>query len=66
MRLSVFDLRRVGAVASACVAHDGHNGVDSNPSKQQLNVGQALLVEPGLPEAADAAVGPGWWAEEWA
>ena len=59
MRLSVFDLRRVGAVASACVAHDGHNGVDINRSRQQFNVGQAPLVEPGLPEPVDAAVAPG-------
>jgi hypothetical protein len=57
VRLSVFDPRGVGAIASAHVAHDGHNGVDSNPSsRQQLNVGQALLVEPGLPEPADAAI----------
>jgi hypothetical protein len=56
VRLSVFDQRRVGAVASACVAHDEHNGVDIHRSRQQFNAGQAPLVEPGLPEPVDAAV----------
>jgi hypothetical protein len=54
VRLSVFNPRGVGAVASAHVAHDRHNGVDSDPSKQQRH--EAPLVEPGLPEPADAAV----------
>jgi UDP-glucose 6-dehydrogenase len=56
MRLSVFDLRCVGAVSSAGIAHDG---VDINPSNQQLTAGQAPLVELGLPEPVDAAVAAG-------
>lgn len=62
MRVSVFGLGYVGAVSSACLAHHGHDviGVDINPAKvQQLNAGQAPLVEPGLPELVDAAVAAG-------
>jgi hypothetical protein len=59
VHLRIFDPRGVGAFASAHVPHDGHSGVDSNPSKKQLNVGHALLVEPGLHEPADAALGGG-------
>jgi GDP-mannose 6-dehydrogenase len=59
--LSIFDLKCVGAVFSACVAHEGHTNivVDTNPSKQPLDAGQAALVESGLSEPVDAAVPPG-------
>lgn len=59
VRVSIFGLGYVGAVSAACLARYGHHviGVDINPSKvQQLNAGQAPLVEPGLAELVSDAV----------
>ena len=52
MRISVFGLGYVGAVAAACLARQGHNvvGVDTQPHKvDALNDGRSPLVEPGSP-----------------
>jgi GDP-mannose 6-dehydrogenase len=62
MRISVFGLGYVGAVAAACLAKQGHAviGVDTSPQKvKAVNAGQSPLVEPGLAELIRAAVDAG-------
>jgi GDP-mannose 6-dehydrogenase len=62
MRISVFGLGYVGAVAAACLARRGHAviGVDTSPQKvAAINAGQSPLVEPGLAELIRAAVDAG-------
>lgn len=58
MVISVLGLGYVGAVASACLARDGHRvvGVDVNPEKVRLiAAGRSPIIEPGLDELlADA------------
>ena len=51
MRISVFGIGYVGAVASACLAAQGHDvtAVDINPLKVEcINAGRSPIVEPGL------------------
>ena len=53
MKISVFGLGYVGAVASACLAESGFKviAVDTDPVKVKcLNEGRSPIVEPGLPE----------------
>jgi GDP-mannose 6-dehydrogenase len=62
VKLSIFGLGYVGVVSAACLARDGHEvaGVDPNAVKTDLvNRGQTPIVEPGLSELIDAAVGCG-------
>ena len=62
MRISVFGLGYVGAVAAACLARQGHSvvGVDTQPHKvDALNDGRSPLVEPGLAELIRDGVGAG-------
>jgi GDP-mannose 6-dehydrogenase len=62
MRISVFGLGYVGAVAAACLARHGHTvvGVDTNPQKvDAINAGRSPLVEPGLAPLIRDAVGAG-------
>ena len=62
MRISVFGLGYVGAVAAACLARQGHSviGVDIHPHKvDALNDGRSPLVEPGLAELIRDGVGAG-------
>lgn len=51
MNISIFGLGYVGAVTAGCLAEQGHRiiGVDVHPQKvEDLNRGQAPIVEPGL------------------
>jgi GDP-mannose 6-dehydrogenase len=51
MSISIFGLGYVGAVTAGCLAEQGHRiiGVDVHPQKvEDLNRGQAPIVEPGL------------------
>lgn len=53
MRISVFGIGYVGAVASACLARDGHDviAVDVNPVKvEAINSKQSPVAEEGLQE----------------
>ncbi|NWG46219.1 MAG: UDP-glucose/GDP-mannose dehydrogenase family protein [Alphaproteobacteria bacterium] len=62
MKISVFGLGYVGAVTAACLAREGHEvvGVDVSPVKVDLiNRGQAPIIEPGVPEIIEDAVGRG-------
>lgn len=62
MRISVFGLGYVGAVAAACLARHGHAviGVDTSSRKvEAVNAGRSPLVEPGLAELIQAAVDSG-------
>jgi GDP-mannose 6-dehydrogenase len=62
MRISVFGLGYVGAVAAGCLARHGHavTGVDTSPQKvEAVNAGQSPLVEPGLAELIRAGVDAG-------
>ncbi|MBI5831886.1 MAG: UDP-glucose/GDP-mannose dehydrogenase family protein [Armatimonadetes bacterium] len=62
MRVSVFGLGYVGAVASACLARDGHQviGVDANADKvAQIRAGRAPVIEEGLDALIVAGVGSG-------
>ena len=59
MKIAVIGLGYVGAVSAVCLARDGHEviGVDTDPVKLQLlNLGQAPVVEEGLPEIVKSAV----------
>jgi GDP-mannose 6-dehydrogenase len=62
MQISVFGLGYVGAVSAACLANDGHEviGVDPNLDKiEQINSGQASIIEEGLNELISTAVSQG-------
>lgn len=53
MRVSVFGLGYVGAVAAACIAEGGHEviAIDMDPVKVKcIQEGRSPIVEPGLPE----------------
>ncbi|MGH8265152.1 MAG: nucleotide sugar dehydrogenase, partial [Steroidobacteraceae bacterium] len=59
MKVAVIGLGYVGAVSAVCLARDGHEviGVDTDPVKLQLmHLGQAPVVEEGLPEIVRAAI----------
>src|SRR5258705_4339724 len=59
MKIGVIGLGYVGAVSAVCLARDGHEviGVDTDPVKLQLlHLGQAPVVEEGLPEIVRAAI----------
>ena len=62
MRISILGIGYVGAVASACLAAQGHDvtAVDVNPAKVDcINAGQSPIVEPGLGKLIGAAVAAG-------
>ena len=62
MRVSIFGLGYVGAVASACLARDGHHvvGVDANADKvAQIRAGRAPVIEAGLDDLMAAMVASG-------
>ncbi|HEY8189506.1 MAG TPA: UDP-glucose 6-dehydrogenase, partial [Micavibrio sp.] len=53
MRVSIFGLGYVGAVAGACIADSGHHviAIDTDPVKVKcIQEGRSPIVEPGLPE----------------
>jgi GDP-mannose 6-dehydrogenase len=53
MRVSIFGLGYVGAVAAACIADTGHEvvAIDTDPVKVKcIQEGRSPIVEPGLPE----------------
>lgn len=53
MRVSIFGLGYVGAVAGACIAESGHEviAIDKDPVKVKcIQEGCSPIVEPGLPE----------------
>ncbi len=59
MRISVFGLGYVGAVAAACLAKERNRviGVDPNPTKVELvNAGKAPIIEKEIGEITAAAV----------
>jgi GDP-mannose 6-dehydrogenase len=66
MKVSVFGLGYVGAVAAGCLARDGHTvvGCDSNAAKVELlNAGRAPVVEAGLDDLlAEAVAARRLWA----
>jgi GDP-mannose 6-dehydrogenase len=60
MQVSVFGLGYVGTVSAAAFAADGHDviGADVNPVKvDAINAGRSPIVEPGLDELLQQAVG---------
>lgn len=62
MRISIFGLGYVGAVAGACIADSGHEviAVDTDPVKVKcIQEGRSPIIEPGLSEliSANAAGG---------
>ena len=62
MRISVFGLGYVGAVASACLAESGHDviAVDTNPDKiLSFRAGKSPIIEPGLSDLIQKHVGSG-------
>src|SRR5258706_4012952 len=62
MRVSVFGLGYVGSVSAASFAAEGHDvvGVDVNPEKvAAVNSGHSPIVEPGLEDLLQKAVGEG-------
>ncbi len=62
MRISVFGLGYVGAVAAGCLARDGHKviGVDPNATKVALiNEGKTPIIEKDIGEIVEAAVADG-------
>ena len=62
MRLSIFGLGYVGCVSAACFAKEGHEvvGVDVNQVKVDIiNGGRSPIVEPGIEELINEAVGAG-------
>jgi GDP-mannose 6-dehydrogenase len=62
MRISIFGLGYVGAVAGACIADSGHEviAVDTDAIKVKcLQEGRSPIVEPGLNELIAAAVSSG-------
>ncbi len=62
MKISVFGLGYVGAVAAGCLAARDHTvvGVDIAPSKvEALKAGRAPIIEPGLEERLTSALGAG-------
>lgn len=57
MKISIFGLGYVGAVASACIADSGHEviAVDTDPVKVKcIQEGRSPIVEPGLAELIQA------------
>ena len=62
MRISIFGLGYVGAVAGACIADSGHEviAVDTDAVKVScIQAGRSPIVEPGLNEMTAAAVANG-------
>src|SRR6185312_12345875 len=62
MELSVFGIGYVGCVSAACFAKEGHNvvAVDVNQTKVDIiNEGKSPIVEPGIGELLQDAVGKG-------
>lgn len=62
MKISVFGLGYVGAVASACMAESGHDviAIDTDPVKVKcIAEGRSPIIEPGLPESIAKAVAAG-------
>ena len=62
MRISIFGLGYVGAVAGACIADSGHEviAVDTDAVKVScIRAGRSPIVEPGLNEMIAAAVATG-------
>src|SRR5262245_39769082 len=60
MKVSVFGLGYVGSVSAAALASAGHRiiGVDVNPDKvRAIGEGRSPIVEPGLQELLQSAVG---------
>ena len=62
MRVSIFGLGYVGAVAGACIADSGHDviAVDMDPVKVKcIRDGRSPIVEPGLDELIAKGVAAG-------
>src|SRR6185436_599877 len=62
MKLSVFGIGYVGCISAACFAKEGHEviAVDVNATKvDMINSGKSPIVEPGIVELIQEAVGSG-------